>query len=65
MSKIKTLIVDDHVFVANGIKEFISKIDNIDVIGICENGLDVYNWCIKYHPSLILLDLSLPGMRGG
>ena len=64
MPKIKTLIVDDHIFIANGIKEFISKIDFIDVVGICENGLDVYKWCIKYHPSLILLDLGLPGMRG-
>ncbi|ASK79013.1 DNA-binding response regulator [Paraphotobacterium marinum] len=64
MSKTKTLIVDDHIFVAHGIKEFLEKFDFIEVIGVCENGLDVYNWCVKHKPNLVLLDLGLPGMRG-
>ena len=64
MEKIKTLIVDDHIFVANGIKQFLSQFSYIDVIGICPDGLDVYMWCLKYAPSLVLLDLSLPGMSG-
>lgn len=64
MPKVKTLIVDDHIFVARGIKEFIESVEDIHVIGVCENGLEVYNWCVKYKPDLILLDLGLPGMRG-
>ena len=61
---IKTLIVDDHLFIAEGVKSLLENTEQFEVTGICNNGLEVYDYCLKNLPELIILDLSLPGMDG-
>lgn len=58
-------IVDDHVLIANALKEIISKFQNFEVIYLCENGLDLQKKLpTKQPPTIVLLDVSMPVMDG-
>ncbi len=61
----KILLADDHVIYREGISVWLSRVaDNvqIDAVGSCDEVCDVLSSGAVYD--LILLDLSMPGMRG-
>lgn len=61
---IKVLIADDHKMFADGIESILRNEDNIQVVGICYDGLSVFDEITEKSPDVILLDISLPGMSG-
>lgn len=59
-------IVDDHLLIANAIKNIISNFDAFEVLHVSENGLD-FQEKLKTKPILpkvVLLDISMPKMDG-
>lgn len=60
----KVLIVEDHLLVADGIINLLSRLPQYEVVGLVSDGLEVYAECQKHMPDLVLLDLGLPGMDG-
>ncbi|MFI0488395.1 MAG: two component system response regulator [Yersinia sp. (in: enterobacteria)] len=60
----KLLIVDDHELIINGIRNMLAAYPRYQIVGQADNGLDVYNLCMKTEPDIVIVDLGLPGMDG-
>lgn len=61
---IRILVVDDHFMVRMGLFSSLNVEPDIEVVaeaGSGEAALEAYR---KYHPSLVMMDLRLPGMSG-
>ncbi|GAB4296861.1 MAG: UvrY/SirA/GacA family response regulator transcription factor [Methylophaga sp.] len=58
------MIADDHSAVRIGIRQIIEKLPNIKVVGEAENGESAYEMYSKLTPSLIIIDISMPGIGG-
>jgi two-component system, NarL family, response regulator LiaR len=61
---IRVLIVDDHSIVRRGIKVLLAEIDDIQVVGEADNGLEAIRLSKEREPDVILMDLLLPVMDG-
>lgn len=59
------LIVDDHPFYRAGVKHFLSGTDfSHSIVLEASNGMEAINMAISKHPTIILLDFSMPDMDG-
>lgn len=57
-------ICDDHKIVREGLRQIISMFDGFEVISDVESGEALFQVVHKLNPSLIILDVSLPGRSG-
>ncbi len=64
MKKIKTIIVDDEKKSRDGLKKLLSSNKEVELIGSCKNGLEAIDTIEKSSPSLLLLDIQMPGISG-
>jgi len=59
------VIVDDHVLIADALKNIISNFNHFEVLYTCENGKDLQEkFKSKAIPNIVLLDVSMPIMDG-
>ncbi|MDE3143571.1 MAG: response regulator, partial [Bacteroidota bacterium] len=58
------LIVDDNKIAITTMKQLVSQVKDITVIGECANAMDAYNILQEQLVDLILLDIEMPGMTG-
>lgn len=63
-SKIKVLIVDDHLIFRNGLKLLLNDIPNVELIGSCSNGMDLLDSLQNMSPDIVLIDIQMPVMDG-
>lgn len=61
---IKILLADDHSIVRAGLRRIIDETDDMKVIAEAENGREAIKMAQKYHPNIIIIDLSMPGIDG-
>lgn len=61
---IRVLIVDDHAVVREGIRHVLASDDGVEVVGEASNGEEALVLAHRFHPDVIVLDLSMPGMSG-
>ncbi len=62
---IKLVIADDEKTIRETIFSIIDwKSMDIEVIGLCQNGVEAYNMIIDESPDIVLTDLKMPGMDG-
>ena len=61
---IKVLIADDHAVVRHGLRQILSEIPELSVVGEAENGQDALNQVRAEPWDVLVLDMSMPG-RGG
>ncbi len=64
MDKVEVLIVDDHALFRDGIRALLSGYDEIDVVGEASDGSEAIKKALELAPSVILMDLVMPGMNG-
>lgn len=65
MSKnIRTLLVDDHRIVREGIRSLLEAQEGINVVGEAENGRDAFKLVGELKPDVILMDISMPLLNG-
>lgn len=65
MREKKTIVIaEDHTILREGLRALLSIGNNFEVIGEAEDGINAIRCVDKYHPDLILLDLSMPRMNG-
>lgn len=62
--KIRVLVVDDHVVVRQGLRDFIGLQDDMAVIGEGANGVEAVALSGELQPDVVLLDLVMPQMDG-
>lgn len=64
MDKIKILIADDIVEIAERLKVIIEKNENIEIVGIANNGQEEYEKILELQPDLIFTDNKMPELNG-
>jgi NarL family two-component system response regulator LiaR len=64
MSPIRTLIVDDHAIVREGLRTLLDEDPTITVVGEASNGWDGVQTAQALKPQVILMDLVMPEMDG-
>lgn len=63
-SKISLLLVDDHPMVQGGLLACFSYYDDIEVLGVSNDGATALAKAIELKPDVILMDVSMPSMNG-
>lgn len=61
---IRILVVDDHFMVRMGLSASLNVEPDMEVVAEAANGEDALQAYRKHRPSLVLMDLRLPGMSG-
>jgi DNA-binding NarL/FixJ family response regulator len=61
---IRVLLVDDHEVARRSIRSVLSREANLDVIGETADGEEAVKKAEELHPTIILLDITLPGISG-
>jgi NarL family two-component system response regulator LiaR len=64
MTKIRVLIVDDHGIVREGLRTYLELMDDIEVMGEAENGLEAVAQARQHRPDVVLMDLVMPQLDG-
>ena len=62
--RIRVLIVDDHNVVRQGLRFLLEHEADIEVVGDCGDGASAVRAVERLVPSVVLLDLQMPGMDG-
>jgi DNA-binding NarL/FixJ family response regulator len=62
--KVKVLVVDDHVMVAEGTVLLLATDPGIAVVGTAKNGQECINEVRAKKPDVVLLDINLPDICG-
>lgn len=61
---IRTLIVDDHPMVAEGIQSILETYNDIEVVGTLGDGQSAVDQLTTLAPDVVLMDLNMPGVSG-
>ncbi len=64
MKKYKIVLADDHVLIRRGLKKIIDGEPNLQVVGEANDGLELISLLGSQSADLILLDISMPNLRG-
>ena len=62
--KCKIVLADDHAMLRQGIKKIIEEEDNLEVVGEVSDGLELIDFLNNNRANLVLLDISMPNVRG-
>lgn len=63
-SPFKILLADDHVMFRRGVRSLIQKMANVEVVGEAGDGLELLRLLKDIHPHLVIMDISMPNLRG-
>lgn len=58
------LIVDDEPLAQELIEEYVSKVPELKVVGVCSNALEVSSYLAKEPIDLLFLDINMPVIKG-
>ena len=62
---LKLIIADDERIIRETISTIIDwKQNNIELVGLCQNGLEAYDIILDETPDIVLTDIRMPGMDG-
>ena len=64
MEKLKVVIADDMQVIAENNKRIAKLFDNIEVVGIANNGQEEYDMIMELKPDLVITDNQMPLMNG-
>ncbi|WP_035292860.1 response regulator transcription factor [Clostridium sp. KNHs214] len=64
MEKIRIAIVDDEKLIREGLKIILSTYEDIEVVGLCENGQDALELCRREKIQVVLMDIRMPKCDG-
>jgi DNA-binding NarL/FixJ family response regulator len=64
MSQIRVAIVDDHLYVREGVRSLLGKEKGIDIVGEAEDATTGLKLVEELQPDVIILDLQMPGISG-
>ncbi len=62
--ELRVLIVDDELHARERLERLVGELPQCDVVGLCGTGLEALNRVSELAPSVVLLDIRMPGMSG-
>jgi two-component system response regulator NreC len=64
MAPIRLLLVDDHEIVRAGLCSLLGNREDMEVVAEAANGEEAVELAAKLKPDVVLMDVTMPGMRG-
>ncbi len=64
MKPYQIILADDHKMFRQGVRKIIDETDDLEVIGEAGDGLELLELLKKLSPQMVILDISMPKMRG-
>jgi DNA-binding NarL/FixJ family response regulator len=64
MSDYRVILADDHTLFRSGVKRILEEVPEIEVMGEAADGLQLLTLLKEMTPDLVILDISMPKMRG-
>lgn len=64
METFSIILADDHRMFRHGIKRILEETEDIQIIGEADDGLQLLDILKKIIPDLVILDVSMPNLRG-
>ncbi len=64
MSKIRVLLTDDHAILRVGLRAFLERYDDVEVVGEAQDGAEAVRCVQELQPDIVLMDIAMPGMNG-
>ena len=63
-NEVRVLIADDKRSARQGLKAFLARIPEIEVVGEAANGQEAVDLTAVHQPDVVLMDAQMPGMDG-
>ncbi len=60
MSPARTLLADDHALIRAGLRDALSNLPEIEIVGEAGNGRDLFLALERLHPDLLVMDVNMP-----
>jgi DNA-binding NarL/FixJ family response regulator len=60
----KIVLADDHQFLLEGITTVLKDMPSVEIAATAQNGFELMDAVAKHKPSLVILDLNMPGFDG-
>lgn len=60
----RVILADDHILVRRGLRRILEENPNLEIVGEVGDGLELLNILNKIESNLIILDVSMPNLRG-
>jgi DNA-binding NarL/FixJ family response regulator len=64
MKKIRVVIVDDHPFFREGLRNVLSVVEDLEVIGEAEDGAQSLAVVESLQPDVVIMDINIPILNG-
>ena len=64
MSVFRIILADDHLMFRQGLKKILGERADLEIIGEANSGLDLLKLLQELVPDLVILDISMPTLRG-
>jgi len=64
MKNFEILLADDHTIFRKGIRKIIEEIEGLTICGEAKDGLELLELLKTTQPDLIIMDISMPNLRG-
>jgi len=64
MAPYEIVLADDHKMFRQGVKMIIDETDDLKVVGEADDGLQLLELLKRLSPQMVILDVSMPKMRG-
>ena len=64
MDNYRIILADDHVMFRHGVRRILEDITGLSVVGEAGNGLELLKLLNRQEADMVILDISMPGMRG-
>jgi DNA-binding NarL/FixJ family response regulator len=64
MGPYEIVLADDHAMIRQGLKKILTERNGLEVIGEVGDGLELLKLLNSVDPDLIILDISMPNLRG-
>ncbi len=61
---ISIIIADDQRLLREGLQTILQAEDDLDIVGLCENGLEALQLAKACRPDVVLMDIKMPVMDG-
>jgi DNA-binding NarL/FixJ family response regulator len=64
MSAYRIILADDHALIRQGLGKIIEGVDDLQVVGEAGDGIELLSLLQRLLPDMVIVDLSMPKLRG-